>query len=300
MNKKVIGVKMINIDDKNNFSVQPAHYKTVSTVARASNKRLWKSKGDILDIKSNGIYPANVLSNFSKTKFSIDGFEVRSIEGFLQALKTDDLGLQKQICMMSGYDAKAFSKRFRREKSDILCFWNGVVYKKNSPEFRQLISEVLKAKEKTFNGKTFNFQGHEIASVNSFLLAVKSNNIEEQKKLFLVPDDKISEIAKSVKLHYTPRILYWNGESFSRDSEKYQNLLKKVYKARFDNDLEFRNAIRISKHFKLCHTIGKDDIGDTVLTRSEFINHIKSLEKYDTFIQKIKDFCPNVLKYIKK
>ena len=43
-------------------------------------------KGTVVDIKANGKYPANILSNFAKTGFEIDGVKVASIEGFLQAL----------------------------------------------------------------------------------------------------------------------------------------------------------------------------------------------------------------------
>ena len=41
----------------------------------------------MIDVYSNGAYPANELSNFAYPLFVLDGVHINSMEGFLQSLK---------------------------------------------------------------------------------------------------------------------------------------------------------------------------------------------------------------------
>lgn len=60
----------------------------------------------VIDIYSKGEYPSNVLSNFYKNSFIIDCITCASMEGFLQSLKVKSPDRQKQICLLSGIEAK--------------------------------------------------------------------------------------------------------------------------------------------------------------------------------------------------
>lgn len=51
--------------------------------------------GVAIDIHSKGKWPSNVLSNFYPHRFKFDGVWCRSMEGFLQSLKTPSLVVQK-------------------------------------------------------------------------------------------------------------------------------------------------------------------------------------------------------------
>ena len=62
--------------------------------------------GRAVDIWSTSPYPANVLSNLYPNAFEIDGIRCASMEGFLQSLKIEDPELQKEICTLSGKEAK--------------------------------------------------------------------------------------------------------------------------------------------------------------------------------------------------
>ncbi len=53
-----------------------------------------------LDIRSNGLYPSNVLSNLCSNGFRLDGVVCGSMEGFLQSLKQKEKDMQLQICLM--------------------------------------------------------------------------------------------------------------------------------------------------------------------------------------------------------
>ena len=47
-------------------------------------KDMYKPETNTLDIRSNGLYPSNVLSNLCSNGFRFDGMVCGSMEGFLQ------------------------------------------------------------------------------------------------------------------------------------------------------------------------------------------------------------------------
>ena len=63
---------------------------------------MYNPEMNTLDIRSNGLYPSNVLSNLCSNGFRFDGMVCGSMEGFLQSLKRQDLDKQRQICSMKG------------------------------------------------------------------------------------------------------------------------------------------------------------------------------------------------------
>lgn len=257
------------------------------------------SKGDILDIKARGAYPANILSNFAPTNFELDGIKIKSMEGFLQSLKTENPERQREICAMHGFEAKTASHALKQSSDDILYFWNGKAFTKYSPEFKELVREIS-AVQKEAGANPFKFHGYDVATVNSFLMAIRSSDIAEQKSLSMTPQQDIKTISKTVKISYAPRTLYWNGKSFSRNSEEYKKLITRAYEAKFDADYEFRKAIRATKNQILTHTKGKDNTAETILTKQEFIDALNNLRQKDSLKLKITDMIRTILKSIMK
>ena len=49
-------------------------------------KDIYNPETNTLDIRSNGLYPSNVLSNMCSNGFRFDGMVCGSMEGFLQSL----------------------------------------------------------------------------------------------------------------------------------------------------------------------------------------------------------------------
>ena len=257
---------------------------------------------DVIDIKARGSYPANVLSNFAPTSFSLDGVEIKSMEGFLQSLKAKDKAKQKEICLMSGFDAKTASHALRQSHDDILYFWEGKSFTAHSENFYKLIKDISRV-QKLAGDKPFVYHGYKVNSVNSLLLALRCSDIEKQKVLSQLSVDKIKEAFKDIKFKYAPRTLYWNGQIIKRDSKEYQELIKRAYKAKYFADSSFRIALRETKQHPLDHTKGKTCITETVLTKDEFLSNLLSLRKRDTLILKIKDFFkshPDFLKNLLK
>ena len=147
-----------------------------------------------IDINSKGKFPSNVLSNFHESKFTFDGMQINSMEGFLQSLKTSDKNLQKEICKLVGKDAKE--------------------------------------------------AGIELAD------------------------------------QYDMKTLHWNDKTIDRFSDEYQDLLKRVYKAKFEQDPLFRKALEQSKDKTLVHSIGKTSPEETILTEDEFISVLTWLKQF--------------------
>lgn len=126
---------------KGNFTMEEDFF------AKSRNGHLLKDTFDkeknTLDIHSNGLYPANVLSNLAKKPFVFEGVECSSIEGFLQSLKTQDAEEQKQICALYGGSAKKISKNHMEWQKTQKLYWQGKEYDRNSKEYRELLENVF-------------------------------------------------------------------------------------------------------------------------------------------------------------
>lgn len=96
-----------------------------------------------LDIRSNGTYPANVLSNLCSNGFRFDGMVCGSMEGFLQSLKRQDIDKQRQICSMKGGHARKMS--VTSWQTDQIVWWKGLAIDRQSYDFQCLIRQAYKA-----------------------------------------------------------------------------------------------------------------------------------------------------------
>ncbi len=72
-------------------------------------------------------------------------------------------------------------------------------------------------------------------------------------------------------------MLYWQGGTYARDSEEYQQLVRKAFRARFDHSERYREALRATKGYTLLHTYGCDDPTQTILTTQEFLTILNEL-----------------------
>lgn len=146
-----------------------------------------------VDISSRAEFPINLLSNFADTNFQLDGVNIKSMEGFLQSLKTSDPDKQLQICSLSGLRAKGVGKKLNKLRN------------------------------------------------------------------------------------YDFKHLYWNGKKYNRETQEYNDLLKRAYKARYYADENFRFALEYTENRILKHSLGGDDIKRTLLTENEFVQILMQL-----------------------
>lgn len=91
-----------------------------------------------MDVHSRAPFPSGALSNFYPHKFIFDGVECASIEGLLQASKFSDVPKQREICAMSGLEAKRAGdglRDYRRTK----LYWNGASLNRLGEEWQDFL-----------------------------------------------------------------------------------------------------------------------------------------------------------------
>ena len=96
-----------------------------------------------LDIRSNGLYPSNVLSNLCSNGFRFDGVVCGSMEGFLQSLKHKEKDKQLQICSMKGGNAR--KRSVTSWQTDQIVWWKGQAIDRQSEEYQKLLRRAYQA-----------------------------------------------------------------------------------------------------------------------------------------------------------
>lgn len=107
------------------------------------NVKLQCLLGRALDIHSKGKWPSYALSNFYPHSFEFDGIHCGSMEGFLQALKTNDKKRQIMVCALSRKEAKQRSTDTWKKEQNV--YWNGHVYNRHGFRFQFLIRRAYRA-----------------------------------------------------------------------------------------------------------------------------------------------------------
>lgn len=100
-------------------------------------------EANTLDIRSNGLYPSNVLSNLCSNGFRFDGVVCGSMEGFLQSLKHKEKDKQLQLCSMKGGNAR--KRGVTSWQTDQIVWWNGVAIDRQSLEYQKLLRRAYQA-----------------------------------------------------------------------------------------------------------------------------------------------------------
>lgn len=100
----------------------------------------------MLDIKGNSSDTRSVrLSNFTDRPFIFRNVSCRGIEGILQALKCSDVETQKEICALSGREAKRRGNEHNNWKETQVLWWNGEQFGRSTREYQDLISAIYDA-----------------------------------------------------------------------------------------------------------------------------------------------------------
>lgn len=92
-------------------------------------------------------WPGNILSNFAKTPFSLDGVPCSCSEAFIQSLKCSDANEQIEFCKLSGAEAwekgSLLTDQVFAEKR---IWWLGKAYALHSEEHFDVVERGLRAK----------------------------------------------------------------------------------------------------------------------------------------------------------
>jgi predicted NAD-dependent protein-ADP-ribosyltransferase YbiA (DUF1768 family) len=97
-----------------------------------------------MDVGSKKGYPASAVSNFPAHPFTLDGVDIASMEGLLQALKNKNPEMQKAICQLSGMKAKrkGFGKKWWRDGK---LYWQGREMDRYGKEYQEFLDRAYLA-----------------------------------------------------------------------------------------------------------------------------------------------------------
>ena len=121
----------------------------------------------------------------------------------------------------------------------------------------------------------FIMDGVQCASMEGFLQSLKFESIEMQEYVCTLVG-KAAKFKGKKKKWWQKQELYWRGKVYKRDSLEYQRLLNRAYNSLYENR-SFRTALESTGKAILEHSIGKNKIQETVLTRSEFCSRLMYL-----------------------
>jgi hypothetical protein len=114
--------------------------------------------------------------------------------------------------------------------------------------------------------------------MEGFLQSLKFKNPEMQKHVCTLVGFKAKAKGKH-KNWQESQTLYWQGQAIKRESDEYQVLLDKAFRAMKDCSDSFRRALKASQGANLTHSIGKSDPKQTVLTEREFCSRLTKLRE---------------------
>ena len=97
----------------------------------------------MIDIKSSSpSLKSSRLSNFTPRKFSFEGMQCAGLESIIQALKCSNIETQKEICVLSGREAKRWGESQDFWKETQVLWWYNRSYGRSTREYLILISRI--------------------------------------------------------------------------------------------------------------------------------------------------------------
>lgn len=124
-------------------------------------------------------------------------------------------------------------------------------------------------------------------SMGGFIQGLKCTDVNEQVRVCKMRGKRAKQFGQKIKAnpHYDfiDNGVYWVGIKYDRMFDEYQQLLRRAYKAMFEQCPKFREALITTRNKKLYHTIGKNNPLETILTEKEFCSILTELrnELYD-------------------
>ena len=104
-------------------------------------------------------------------------------------------------------------------------------------------------------------------SMEGFLQSIK---YDERAKQLQICQMKGRNAKKASKESWKPNQgVYWNDQTIDRHSEAFQALVMGAYKAMFEQNERFHDALMMTRGKRLFHTRGKRNPFETILTEQE-------------------------------
>ena len=114
----------------------------------------------------------------------------------------------------------------------------------------------------------FRFEGVLCGSMEGFLQSLKYQDADKQRQVCSMAGKNAKNMTSA---HWQiDQIVWWKGTAINRQSKEFQDLIRKAYKAMFEQNECFRIALLSTCGTKLYHCRGEQDSYKTILTESEF------------------------------
>lgn len=121
----------------------------------------------------------------------------------------------------------------------------------------------------------FIIDGIQCNSMEGFLQSLKFKEPDMQKEVCLLVG-KAAKFKGKKKKWWRTQTLYWQGKEIARNSDEYQQLLDRAFEALSKNE-GFKKALLATGNSTLTHSIGKNKINETVLTKQEFCSRLMKI-----------------------
>lgn len=124
----------------------------------------------------------------------------------------------------------------------------------------------------------FELDGIKCASMEGFLQSLKFDKPHIQEEVCKLVGKAAKFRGKARNKHWQSRqVLWWKGRPYARGGDEYQSLLKRAYKAMYDQSESFRKALKATQNAVLSHSLGSNSEAHTVLTEREFCRILTEL-----------------------
>lgn len=124
-------------------------------------------------------------------------------------------------------------------------------------------------------GNKFELDGFQCGSMEGFLQSLKYADRQVQHQIGQMKGRKAK--LKGTNTWKVKQQVFWNGEVIERNGASFQLLLRRAYRAMFDQNERFRNALLLTRGKRLFHTRGAADPYETILTEQEFCRILTEL-----------------------
>lgn len=127
----------------------------------------------------------------------------------------------------------------------------------------------------------FVLDGVQCTSMEGFLQSLKCSDSNEQLKICKMRGKRAKLFGHRVKgnrrYDIETRGVFWQGINYNRHSEDFQNLLRRAYRAMFEQCPKFRAALAATGSKRLFHTLGNSNPHRTILTEKELCTILTEL-----------------------
>ncbi len=132
-----------------------------------------------------------------------------------------------------------------------------------------------------FYHNSFVLDGVKCSSMEGFVQGLKCSDKNEQLQVCNMQGKEAKQFGQKIKGNPLYDIetngIFWNGSQIDRHSESFQKLMRRAYKAMFDQCPEFIEALKATGAKRLFHTIGNPNPHKTILTEKELCDILTEL-----------------------